>query len=61
MQQLASNFWNFRGVFRIAKLIDVGTHMSLIRRGNGRFLLIDSYAVTGADRDSLLQLTDGGG
>ena len=60
MKQLAKNFWNFRGVFRIAKLIDVGTQMSLVRRPNGRFLLLDSYAVTGADRESLLALTGQG-
>jgi hypothetical protein len=60
MKQLADDFWNFRGTFKIAGLIDVGTQMSLIRRPTGRFLLIDSYAVSGADRDALLKLTDNG-
>jgi hypothetical protein len=60
LKQLADDFWNFRGTFRIAGLIDVGTQMSLIRRPTGRFLLIDSYEVSGEDRDGLLALTDNG-
>lgn len=60
MQQLADTFWNFRGSFRIAKVFDVGTQMSLVRRANGRFLLLDSYNVEGDDRKKLLALTDRG-
>lgn len=60
MQQLAKNFWNFRGSFRIGGLIDIGTQMSLVRRANGRFLLLDSYSVRDADRRSLMALTDEG-
>lgn len=60
MKQLADDFWNLRGTFRIAGLINLGTQMSLIRRSTGRFLLIDSYDVSGADREALLKLTDNG-
>jgi len=60
MKKLADAFWHCRGVFRIAKVIDIGTQMSLIRRANGRFLLIDSYDLTDDDRASLLRLTDDG-
>lgn len=60
MKQLAESFWNFRGSFKVASIIDVGTHMSLVRKADGRFILIDSYNVTGADRDALLSLTDNG-
>ena len=60
MLALAPDFWNFRGTFRIAKLLDVGTQMSLVRQENGRFILVDSYAVEGEDRDELLRLTNGG-
>jgi len=60
MQQLAEDFWNFRGHHRVAGVLDVGTQMSLIRRANGRFLLIDSYAVDADDRSSLLALTGNG-
>ena len=60
MQHLAEDFWNFRGSFKIAGFIDVGTQMSLVRRANGRFLLLDSYGVEGEDKAQLLELTDGG-
>jgi hypothetical protein len=60
MVRLADGFWNFRGKFKIAKVVDVGTQMSLVRKRDGRFLLIDSYAVEGDDRRELLRLTDNG-
>ena len=60
MQQLASNFWTFRGDLKVAKVINLGTHMSLVRRTNGTFLLLDSYDLDDGDRDALLSLTDGG-
>lgn len=60
MKQLAENFWNFRGSFKVAKIIDLGTQMSLVRRTSGRFTLIDSYGVSGADREALLEMTENG-
>ena len=60
MQQLHEDFWNFRGVFRIARLIDIGTQISLVQRRNGRFLVLDSYTLEGADREALMRLTNGG-
>lgn len=53
MEQLHQDFWNFRGSFKIAKIIDIGTHMSVVRRANGRFLVLDSYSL---DNDDLAQL-----
>lgn len=60
MQQLAEHFWNFRGTFKIANVIDIGTHASLVRRSDGRFLMLDSYGFEDEDRRELLRLTDGG-
>lgn len=60
MNRLHDDYWNFRGSFKIAKLIDIGTHMSLVRRTSGRFLVLDSYALDDADQARLLELTDGG-
>ncbi|MFD1694453.1 hypothetical protein [Roseibium aestuarii] len=60
MRQLADNFWNFRGDLRIARVLNLGTHMSLVRRESGRFLLLDSYELDESDREALLALTDGG-
>lgn len=60
MQQLAEDFWNFRGSYKVAGILDLGTQMSLVRRRNGRFVLLDSYACGEEDRRRLLALTDGG-
>ncbi|WP_404478962.1 hypothetical protein [Novosphingobium sp. BL-52-GroH] len=60
MKQLAENFWNVRGSFKVAKIIDLGTQMSLVRRRDGGFILIDSYGVSEPDRDALLKLTGNG-
>lgn len=60
MRQLADNFWTFRGDLKIAKMINVGTHMSLVRRANGKFLLLDSYDLKQGDREALFSLTDDG-
>ncbi len=60
MQHLADGFWNIRGDFRVAKLLNVGTHMSLVRRPNGRFLLLDSYAADEETVRAIRALTDDG-
>lgn len=60
MRQLAENFWTFRGDFKIAGFINLGTHMSLVRRTDGSYLVLDSYALEKDDRRALLELTDGG-
>ncbi len=60
MKQIADGFWNIRGSFKIAKVVDIGTQMSVVRRTNGRFLLLDSYAVEGDDKRELVELTDNG-
>lgn len=60
MQQLAPDYWNLRGTFKVAGVLDVGTHLSLVRRCNGRFLVLDSYTPDDAQRQQLLQLTAGG-
>ncbi|WP_313206864.1 hypothetical protein [Stenotrophomonas sp.] len=60
MQQLANDFWNLRGTFKVAGLLDVGTQLSVVRRSNGRFLVLDSYTPSETQRQALLGLTAGG-
>ena len=43
MQALADNFWNFRGVHRVG-MLDVGTHMWVVRRANGQRCVPDCGA-----------------
>lgn len=58
--QIADDFWNIRGTFRIAGVIDVGTQMSLVRRPNGRFVLLDACAMSRRTARDFDELTDGG-
>lgn len=58
--QIADDFWNVRGSFRIAGLLDVGTHMSLVRRPDGRFVLLDACGMSRATGREFDELTDGG-
>ena len=60
IDHLAENFWNIRGDFKIAHVINIGTHMSLVRKPDGRFILIDAYEPGGEDRAALMILTDNG-
>ena len=57
---VAENFWNIRGSYKIGGVIDVGTHASLVRRANGKFVLLDSYTMRGAVKRKVAELTSGG-
>ncbi|MDX1755689.1 MAG: hypothetical protein R3175_06500 [Marinobacter sp.] len=43
--QIADSFWNIRGEFKVGGIVNIGTHASLVRRGNGKFLLLDAYTL----------------
>ena len=58
--QVAEGFWNIRGSFKVAGLVDVGTQASLVRRANGRFVILDSYTLSGDLEREVLELTNGG-
>ena len=60
MKRLADDFWTIRGDFRIARIINVGTHMSLVRRPDGGFVLLDSYEPAEVVQAEMLALTDNG-
>ena len=58
--QVAEDFWNIRGSYRIGGFIDVGTQASLVRRTNGKFVLLDAYTLRGAVKREVDELTRGG-
>lgn len=60
MQKLADTFWNIRGVFRVVGVINIGTHMSVVKRGDGRFVVIDGCELDDDERGQLLALTGNG-
>ena len=60
MEKLAETFWNIRGVHRVGGVIDIGTQMSLVRREDGDFIVIDGCGLDDSQRASVMALTDNG-
>lgn len=59
--QIAPTFWNIRASLTfLGGLIDIGTHMSMIRLSNGKFLLIDTCDVSQSDKARIDELTENG-
>lgn len=57
---VADDFWNLRGTFRVGGVLDVGTQASLVRLASGKFVFLDSYTLSGAPRRRVNELTGGG-
>jgi len=57
--RIADDFWNVRGSFKIAGLVDIGTHISLIRLANGNFLFLDSYTLSDSQLEEIEAITGG--
>ena len=58
--RIAEGFWNVRGSFRIAGLIDIGTHISLVQRTSGKFVFLDSYTLGEPELRDIETITGGG-
>lgn len=58
--QIADDFWNIRGSFKIGGVVDIGTQASLVRRANGRFLFLDSLTLDDETTEQVHALTSGG-
>ena len=58
--QIADNFWNIRGSFKVAGFIDIGTQASLVRLASGKFVFLDSYTLSGSVQREVDQLTNHG-
>lgn len=57
---VADGFWNIRGSFKVAGLVDVGTHASLVRQASGKLVFLDSYTFEGEVERELRALTKDG-
>ena len=60
MVQLVENFWNIRSGFKVFGLLNIGTHMSVIRLSTGRFLVIDAVPLDDDLKREFDELTNGG-
>jgi hypothetical protein len=58
--RIGDGFYNIRGSFKLAGLIDIGTQASLVQLQRGDFVLLDSYPLTGEVAERVLSLTDQG-
>ena len=58
--QIADGFWNIRGSFKIAGIIDIGTQASLVKRKNGKFIFLDSYSFDDSTKAELDAITNQG-
>jgi len=58
--QLSDDVWNVRGSFKIAKVVDIGTQCTLVRRGSGGFVFLDAYTLQGDVLDEVMALTSDG-
>jgi hypothetical protein len=57
---IGDNFWNIRGDLRIAGLVNIKTQMSLAKRANGKFLLLDACELDDEQRAFIDGKTNGG-
>lgn len=53
-------FWNIRGSFKLFGFLDIGTQASLIRLSSGKFVLLDSYELSGDVEQQVMTITSGG-
>lgn len=58
--KVADNFWNIRGSYKVAGLLDVGTQASMVRLKSGRFALLDTYSFSKEVAGQVGELTDRG-
>ena len=58
--QISDNFRNIRGDFKIGGILNIGTQASLVRRRNGKFVLLDAYTLQGEVKGQIDALTNDG-
>jgi len=58
--QISDDFWNIRGDFKIGGILNIGTQASLVRRRNGKFVLLDAYTLQGDIKEQIDALTNNG-
>lgn len=54
--QVADDFWNIRGSFKIGGVVDIKTHASLVRLANGNFVFLDAYSLGPKAREQVADI-----
>eukprot|EP01111_Echinosteliopsis_oligospora_P016558 TRINITY_DN692_c0_g1_i1.p1 TRINITY_DN692_c0_g1~~TRINITY_DN692_c0_g1_i1.p1 ORF type:complete len:284 (+),score=65.99 TRINITY_DN692_c0_g1_i1:30-881(+) len=60
LDPIGPNFWNARQSFYALKVVDIGTHMSVVQLDNGNFLVIDTIELQPLLKEQLDNLTHNG-
>jgi hypothetical protein len=61
MIDIGNGLWNIRDSFlALGGIIDIGTHMSLIRLSTGKFLVVDTCAINDTDKALVSEMTHNG-
>ena len=61
IRAIGNNFWNIRGSFTVlGGMVELGTQMSLVRLGSGRFVVIDTVQMTPEIQREIDALTNNG-
>lgn len=60
IHDLGAGFWNIRGTFRLGGVLNIGTQCSLVKLSSGKFIFLDSYALTDEVRNEVMALTNNG-
>ena len=58
--KISDDFWNIRGDLKIGGMLNIGTHCSMVRRGNGKFVLLDTYTLQGDIKKQIDSLSNKG-
>lgn len=58
--KVADDFWNIRGDFKVLGFLNIGTQASLVRRKNGRFVLLDAYTLQAEVKQQIDALSNNG-
>ena len=58
--KISDDFWNIRGEFKVGGLLDVGTHCSLVKQHNGKYVLLDAYTLKGEIKEEVDEVTNDG-
>jgi hypothetical protein len=59
-QSLDVRLWNVRGEFKVARILNIGTQMSIYRLNNGKYLIIDTIPLSEELKAEIDALTNNG-
>ncbi|MBK6739337.1 MAG: hypothetical protein IPG64_16405 [Haliea sp.] len=58
--KISDDFLNIRGDFNLGGLLNIGTHSSLVRRRNGKWVLLDAYTLPAGIKATIDAQTNNG-